>query len=113
MAAVIATHGPRGSWTDLVEREIIAGHQSADWVGKQIMRWHRPRGLHGPLLCHGINAGLDVELARLAVGAGAIPIVETVGYIARLLDFCNEQPRTNRVYGAGWDKNAIARFCFK
>src|SRR5688572_10647141 len=55
------------------------------------------------------EALLDVELARLAgLGVHAVPVVEAVGDVARLLDLEEKDVRADGVDGAGLEEDAVA-----
>lgn len=56
---------------------------------------------------------LNVELSWFAVRSDSIPVVQAVGRIARLLDFCNHQAGADSVHGAGGDQQTVTDGRFK
>ena len=54
-----------------------------------------------------------MQFARLAVRPHAVPVIQPIGYVARLLDFGNQQTRPDGVRRAGLDQHAIARLWLK
>ena len=53
---------------------------------------------------------LDVEFARLAVEAGAVPVEDAIGGVAVLLDFDNDIARADGMEASAGDEDAVAGF---
>ena len=56
---------------------------------------------------------LNVERPQLAGGVDAVPIEQTEGRVARLLDFRDHQSRAQGVDGPGRDEHTVARLRFE
>src|SRR3954468_10828225 len=50
-----------------------------------------------------------MQLARLAVGANAVPVEQSIRRIAGLLNLGDQQTSAESVYRAGRDENALTR----
>lgn len=50
----------------------------------------------------------DVEVARFAIKPESVPVEDTVGGVAVLLDFKDEEAGADGVEASGWDEEAIA-----
>ena len=48
-----------------------------------------------------------MERPRLAVGSGAVPVVEPVGDVARLLDLGDDKPRADGMHGPCRNEDAV------
>lgn len=59
---------------------------------------------------HALEGLFDVEVARVAVGVGAIPIVDAVGGVGVLLDFEQHDARAEGVDASRWDEENVAAF---
>jgi hypothetical protein len=92
--------------TPTFQHELVAGNQSLDL------------GLGGALRLHGRDGAqrevdrlkplLDVQRARLTIESDPIPIEETIGDVARLLNLGNHETGPQRMYRASRDEDAIA-----
>jgi hypothetical protein len=89
-----------------VEDEFVTGDEALDvrTIGGQ--RFDRVYGAAREVDC--FECLRDVERAWFAVGVDAIPITKAEGGIAGLLDFGNEESRSESMHRAGFDEQAVA-----
>ena len=50
----------------------------------------------------------DMQVARLAIGAWAVPVEDPISGIAILLDLVDEEASAYRVEATAWDKDEVA-----
>ena len=106
VAGVVAAHAPRVRGPHLVEQEEVARHEPLHGGIGRALRLH---GRDRAEAADRLDAGIHVQRPRLAVGAGSVPVEESVGHVARLLDLGDQQAGADRVHRAGRNEDAVAR----